>query len=150
MSELSSTILNKLTSQGVIEPVLTTQTPVYKLNSNDNSPFYLDKIAIKNIEQTDEQIILSTWGLGILIFRNNTWYQYEPNGIGFNAINYLKVDNNNKLWASCGYYGTGALRKGARGVSSFDGEDWQTFNMANSPIQSDNISSITVGTDNKK
>jgi len=150
MSELSSTILNKLTSQGVIEPVLTTQTPVYKLNSNDNSPFYLDKIAIKNIEQTDEQIILSTWGLGILIFRNNTWYQYEPNGIGFNAINYLKVDNNNKLWASCGYYGTGALRKGARGVSSFDGENWQTFNMANSPIQSDNISSITVGSDNKK
>lgn len=150
MSELSSTILYKLTSQGEIKPLLTTATSISKINSNNSTPFHLNKVGIKNIEQRENKLILSTWGSGILIYHNNRWFQYEPNGIGFNAINHLTIDQNNHLWASCGYYGISALRKGARGVSSFDGENWATYNMANSPLQSDNINSITVGTDNKK
>ncbi len=149
-SDLSDSILQKITSQGDIEPVLTTSTPIFKTNSNSQETITLNKIGLKYIESTQGKIILSTWGAGILIFDNNKWYQFQPNGIGFNAINHLTVDHDNKLWASCGYFGIAALRKGARGVSSFDGNDWETLNMNNSPLQSDNINSITVGSDNKK
>lgn len=150
MTELSSSILQKIDSQGNIESVLTSDTPIYKLTSVANQLTTLAEIGIKSIEVKGNRIILSTWGSGILIYDNSKWYQFEPNGIGFNAINYLTVDKNNHLWASCGYYGDGALRKGARGVSAFDGKDWTTYNMKNSPLQSDNINSITVGADNKK
>lgn len=150
MSELSTNILQMIDNNGNIQTILSTETPIYKLINQNTELTTIDKIGIKSIEVKDNMLILSTWGAGILIYENSTWYQFEPNGIGFNAINYLTVDKNNHIWASCGYYGTTALRKGARGVSSFDGSDWQTFNMSNSPIQSDNINSITVGVDNKK
>jgi len=150
MSSLSSSILQQIDTEGNIQPFLTTDTQVNKLNSQGNELINLPEVGIKSIEVKDDKIILSTWGIGILIYDNGKWYQLEPNGIGFNSINHLTVDKNNHLWASCGYYDTAALRKGARGVSTYDGEDWKTYNMANSPIQSDNISSITVGEDNKK
>lgn len=150
MSDLSNSLLQVITLEGNIESLLTTSTQVIDLKSPTNETIYLKQVGIKYIESYKDKIILSTWGAGLLINYDNTWYQYEPNGIGFNAINHLTVDNNYKLWASCGYYGTAALRKGARGVSSFDGENWQTLNMKNSPLQSDNINSITVGNDNKK
>lgn len=150
MSQLSPAILQKINSEGNIEALLTTETPVYKLKSKGSELTTLVPIGIKSIEVKADKIIVSTWGAGILIYANSTWYQFEPNGIGFNAINHLTIDNNNHLWASCGYYGADALRKGARGVSSFDGSDWLTLNMSNSPLQSDNINTITVGIDNKK
>ena len=150
MSGLSPSILQMIDAEGNIASLLTTDTQVTRLNSNGSELINLPEIGIKSIEVTDDKFILSTWGAGILIFDNEKWYQFEPNGIGFNAINHLTVDKNNHLWASCGYFGTAALRKGARGVSTFDGSDWTTYNMNNSPLQSDNINSITVGTDNKK
>ncbi len=150
MSDLSTDILQVITLEGNIQPFLTTSTPLIKLNSPSDQTSTLKEVGIKSIESSKDKLILSSWGAGLLIHHNNAWYQLEPNGIGFNAINHLTVDKNNKLWASCGYYGTAALRKGARGVSSFDGENWQTLNMKNSPLQSDNINAITVGNDNKK
>ena len=150
MSGLTSSLLQIIDTQGNIEPFLTSETPIYKLNSENNDVTTIDQVGIKSIEIKENKIILSTWGAGILIYDNSKWYQLEPNGIGFNAINYLTIDKSNHLWASCGYYGTAALRKGARGVSSFDGSNWKTYNMNNSPLQSDNINSITVGEDNKK
>lgn len=150
MSDLSPSILSKIQTNGEISEFLNTTTPVKLLSASDPHYITLAEVGVKNIEVGPNMILVSTWGKGFLIYTNNTWYQYETNGIGFNAINYLTIDNDNKLWASCGYYGNVAIRKGARGVSSFDGENWQTYNMKNSPIQSDNINSITVGTDNKK
>ncbi len=150
MSALSSSILQVINLDGSIESILSTNTSVKDISSGNIELIKLNPIGIKYIENSSNDIIVSTWGAGLLIFHNNEWYQYEPNGIGFNAINHLTVDNNYTLWASCGYYGTAALRKGARGVSSFDGDNWQTLNMNNSPIQSDNINAITIGSDNKK
>lgn len=150
MSDLTSSILEMITANGEVVPFLTTETPIYKLNDQASELTTITEIGIKSIEVTEEMIVLSTWGSGLLIYTNSTWYQLEPNGIGFNAINHLTVDKNSKLWSSCGYYGSAALRKGARGVSSFDGSNWETLNMNNSPLQSDNINSITVGNDNKK
>jgi len=150
MSDFSNSLLQIIRQTGNIESLLTSETPIYKLKNGSFETVNLSEIGIKYIENSQGKTILSTWGAGILIFFDDKWYQFEPNGIGFNAINYLTVDHNNHLWASCGYYDIVALRKGARGVSTFDGENWTTFNMRNSPLQSDNINSITVGTDNKK
>lgn len=150
MSELSSSILQKIDQEGNIQALLTTESPVYKLNNQTSQLTRISEIGIQSIEVLENKIVLSTWGAGILIYENSNWYQLEPNGIGFNAINFLTVDQNHQLWASCGYFGTAALRKGARGVSTLDGDNWTTYNMNNSPLQSDNINSITVGVDNKK
>ncbi len=152
MSELSSSILQMIDKEGNIQALLTSDSPIYKLN-NDGQTSQLTRISeigIQSIDLVADKIILSTWGAGIFIYENSNWYQLEPNGIGFNAINFLTVDQNHHLWASCGYYGINALRKGARGVSTLAGSDWTSYNMSNSPLQSDNINSITVGLDNKK
>jgi len=148
--ETTTEILGKIDTAGNITSELTSDYAFRISGSNGESTRDIDNLGIKNITIDEGKIILSTWGNGLLIKSGDFWYNYKSNGIGFNAITDIKVDHNNVLWASCGFYGVNALRKGTRGVSSFDGDNWTTYNMRNSHLHSDNINSIAVSGDNKK
>ncbi len=149
ISNFGQSLYYKVNSSGNIDEMLTEGISIYNLNDDTSSALSIE-YGIKDISLDGDRLVLSTWGNGIIIKNNQEWYSYTPDGIGFNAVSDLAVDNDNLLWVCCGYFGANPLRKGAKGVSSFDGSSWESFNIHNSPIHSDNITSIAVGTDNKK
>jgi hypothetical protein len=149
ITDITENRLYKIDANDNITSYLSEQTELYNLNTNQMDYILEDRVGIKDININDDITILSTWGDGIIFNYEGEWYYYSSNGIGFNAVADMAVDNQNKLWVCCGYYGTNQLRKGARGISSFDGTNWETYNIRNSPLHSDNINSITVGHDDK-
>ncbi len=105
---------------------------------------------IRRIKEFEGKLCLATWGEGLLIFDEGKWEQLAEDCIGFNSIKSISTDNNNTLWFCAGTWGDSKTKKGTRGVSSFDGEKWITYNVKNSQINSDNINTIAVDSENRK
>jgi len=106
---------------------------------------------IIDFEEIDNQICAVTWGEGLQFFNTVNWEtQVKPECIVANIVADMKVDNNNTLWISNGHIGGGLISKGTRGVSGFDGEHWINFSAKDSPLNSDNIFTIGVDSNNRK
>lgn len=102
--------------------------------------------SISNIQEYDGQIYLSTWGEGIARWENGIWVYYNPVSIGFPRISFSYSDSRNQLWFSSGNIGHQIVPKGTLGVSRYDRSAWQSFNIHNSPLHSDNILQIAEDT----
>ncbi|MDZ4121719.1 MAG: hypothetical protein U1C33_04820, partial [Candidatus Cloacimonadaceae bacterium] len=108
-----------------------------------------DKV-ISKIVAFGGSINLASWGHGTYFKMGEDWINYLPNSIGFPKITDLKTDANNAIWLGNGVIGTSPVRKSTLGVSKFRDGEWTTYNMANSPIITDNILSVAVDSRNRK
>ncbi len=105
---------------------------------------------ITGITQASNYQYITTWGDGLFINYDGYWDQYLQNSIGFPKITDIKTDQNNAFWVSGGVIGATPVRKSALGLSSFHGESWETYNINNSPIITDNILNMAVDSHNRK
>ncbi len=97
-----------------------------------------------------ELMFAATWGAGTYIHSNGYWENFLPNSIGFPKITDIKTDQNHTFWVSGGIIGAAPVRKSALGVSKYASTEWSTFNIANSPIITDNVLNIAVDSQNRK
>lgn len=108
--------------------------------------------SISKIVSYDGSIYLCTWGDGI--YRQGadpeTWDHYQPNTIGFPKIVNIVTDHNHAAWFSSGNLREIPQRKSSLGASKFLNGEWRTYNIANSPIHTDNILTVMVDSRNRK
>ncbi|HOG27479.1 MAG TPA: hypothetical protein PLI24_07130 [Candidatus Cloacimonas sp.] len=105
---------------------------------------------ISRILELNGKIYFCSWGEGIYRQEDGYWSNYNPVCIGFPRIGQVVTDNNYKPWFASGYISDKPVRKGSMGVSKFDDGAWQTLNIHNSPIHTDNILGIAVDPLNRK
>ena len=76
---------------------------------------------------------VGTWGGGLAV-NSQEWQIYSTanSGISSNGITALTEDNSGKIWV-------GTFNKG---ISVFDGQNWETIDSSNSDLQSNIISSV--------
>ncbi len=101
----------------------------------------------------DNITAIATWGSGVSFWDNSTQYDFLPlfnNCIGFQTISEIKTDANHNIWLGGGWLGPSMTKKGTRGVSKWSNGTWNTYTTKNSPLTSDNISSLAVDWNNKK
>ncbi|RLD54912.1 MAG: hypothetical protein DRJ01_17405 [Bacteroidetes bacterium] len=126
-----------------------------KMISNDNSESSwstdstLTTTLIMGFLEVNGQICAYSWGNGLFFFSGEEWQNKKPNCIISNAIISIAIDNDKVVWVSDGYFGLETSIKGTRGVSCFDGEQWEILTAENSPLSSDNIFSIEVDSKNR-
>lgn len=105
---------------------------------------------ISKIEEIANEIYICTWGDGIARYREAQWEYYNPDNIAFPKITMSKVDQNNKLWFASGVIGDYVVPKGTMGVCSFANNEWQAYDIDNSPLHSNNILCLEVDARNRK
>jgi len=110
----------------------------------------LKRKSISRIVCSDGYVYLGSWGEGIYRLENGSWAQYLPNSIGFPKVTHINTDLNYEVWISNGSFNHLPTRKSALGASRWKDGVWQTMNIANSPIHSDNILTIAVDSKNRK
>ncbi|GAB1468786.1 hypothetical protein MASR2M64_15390 [Candidatus Cloacimonadota bacterium] len=101
---------------------------------------------IGQIIYMQDKLYLCSWGEGIYERNGNAWLNFDLTGIGFPKITQIVTDKDNAIWFASGNIDNDPVRKGTMGVSKLKDGIWETFNIANSPIHSDNI--LTIGVDN--
>lgn len=110
----------------------------------------LHSSVISRIVNHGSELFLASWGGGIYRRAGTRWRNYRSNCIGFPKISDIAVDKNHKIWFGSGNRGPGIVRKGTMGTSVLDGDQWQTFNVDNSPLTADNVLCLAVDSNNKK
>ncbi|MCF7859280.1 MAG: T9SS type A sorting domain-containing protein [Candidatus Cloacimonetes bacterium] len=110
----------------------------------------LNTTKITRILELNNRITLLSWGEGIFLKNDDDWQQIKLNSICANIVTDIAIDNNLDVWISNGHFGDGMVSKGTRGVSGFDGSQWENYNVSNSDIKSDNILSIGIDSSNRK
>lgn len=105
---------------------------------------------ISNIDDSSLGIIISSWGSGLYLLRDNAWQNFLPNSIGFPKITDIKTDTNHAIWLGNGVIGSTPVRKSTLGLSKYADGIWTTYKIANSPIITDNILNIAVDNLNRK
>jgi len=105
---------------------------------------------VTSIKEIQGGIVISTWGDGILIYNGDYWSDpITQNCIGANFTTTLKIDNKDRLWVGNGILNPPDTRRGNRGLSVWDGYEWQNYSSENSGIVSNNINSIVPLADDK-
>jgi hypothetical protein len=81
-----------------------------------------------------QNIWIGTLG-GIFKFNGGGWDSIEarPKGLGSSAVVEAKFDENGRLWAATAY-----------GMAVFDGKNWITYRMDNSPLPDNLVTSLAV------
>ena len=87
-----------------------------------------------------------TWGKGCYRYSDGEWLQYQPHSISANAVTTMVVDDDGRLWTASGYFGVEPTTTGTRGISMYDPDTdmWESWDQTNSPIHSDNISTMAI------
>ncbi len=98
----------------------------------------------------DGNVYLGSWGDGVYRLEGEEWNSFKPNGIGFPKVTQIAVDANSAVWFSNGNYAAGPTRKSSLGVCRWQNGKWDTFNVSNSPLHSDNILAVNVDSRNRK
>ncbi len=107
--------------------------------------------SISRIVSQNGKIYLCSWGDGIFLQESdNQWTQFIPNSIGFPKVRAISSDHNHAAWFSSGDLNHLPLRKSALGASKWLNGQWHTYNIANSPIHSDNILTVAIDSHNRK
>jgi ligand-binding sensor domain-containing protein len=72
---------------------------------------------------------------------NNTWINYNESNSGLhdNLVRGIEIDSTGAIWLAT-----------SEGVSKFDGQNWQLWNIANSGLLTNNITDIRTGFLNEK
>jgi len=110
----------------------------------------LGTATISKIVDSGDGIYLCSWGDGIYRQSGDNWKSYYANCIGFPKITDIAIDQNHAIWTSSGYISATPTRKGSLGISRLSGSSWTSYNMANSPIHTDNVISVAVDQQNRK
>ncbi|MDD4309288.1 MAG: hypothetical protein PHO32_02820 [Candidatus Cloacimonetes bacterium] len=110
----------------------------------------LEHSTISRIVQLDNSIYLCSWGNGIYQKSGDEWLNFSPSTIGFPKIAQIATDKNNAIWFASGYISDQPVRKGSMGTCMLDNGSWQTYNINNSPIHTDNILTVAVDNLNRK
>lgn len=131
----TDTVLNRLGLDGTITAILDGTSGLYSKE-------------ITRIKNVNDQLLISSWGDGIFVNQATTWFNVKSNCIGFNSVTCI-TRSNDRMWFGSGVLGDSKSRKGTRGVSSFDGDSWQTYTVKNSPMISDNVRTIAVDDDDR-
>lgn len=109
---------------------------------------------LTNILINGENIYATSWGKGLYIIDKSNYeiYNFKPNCVHSNVITRITVDKGNKVWFSDGVVSGTPVLNTMNGVSYLDinTQQWGYYNVKNSQLHSDNIFSMTVGSDNKK
>jgi ligand-binding sensor domain-containing protein len=105
---------------------------------------------ISRIVFVNNHLYLCSWGDGIYQKSGNEWLNFTPSGIAFPKITQIVTDNNNAIWIASGYISPKPVRKGSLGVSKYQNGIWRNYDMANSPIHTDNILTVAVDSRNRK
>lgn len=91
-------------------------------------------------------------GNGLIMYDGIKWHNYKTKNsqIPSDFVGSISVDNNDVVWLNCrdSYYPEVDMY--GYGLTSFDGENWSTYNTSNSDICSDHIYSIEIDADNTK
>lgn len=101
-------------------------------------------------------IYLCSWGDGIFYhihpFNSATdlWQQYLQNTIGFPKIRNIATDAQNAIWFSSGAWSIIPQRKSSLGACRYKDGIWQTYNLANSPIHTDNVYTVEIDSRDRK
>jgi len=135
LSNSTNIVLGEISASGVITEV-----------TQESIGFDIKEIS--KIKVINEILVLSTWGEGIYIGSSFPWVKVKVNCIGFNSVSCIS-NSKDKIWFGSGVLNATKTRKGTRGVSSFDGSDWETYNVRNSPLISDNIMTISADDQDK-
>ena len=115
----------------------------------ENSIFTTNEIF--GFKEYDGEIFAYSWGEGIFVFDGNDWNKnIKKNCILANLVTDVEIDKNNNVWTCNGYYGGVPIGKGTKGVSEFDGTNWNNFTAENSGLSSNIIVTIAVDNNNKK
>lgn len=131
------TLLTSIDSQGTV-----THYPVATAGLGHNS--------IHRVITLDNSIYLCSWGDGIYQKSTSDWLNFKPSTIGFPKITQIVTDLDHSVWFASGYYDNDPVRKGTMGASKFAGGNWQTYNINNSPIHTDNVFALAVDKQNRK
>lgn len=110
----------------------------------------LGNAPLSRIEFAAGNMFMASWGEGIYIRQGNAWINERFNSIGFPKITQIATDQNYASWYASGNWGPDPVRKGTMGVTKYINGAWQTYNVANSPIHSDNILTVAVDSQNRK
>lgn len=105
---------------------------------------------ISRIVFIDNHLYLCSWGDGIYQKSGNEWLNFSPSGIGFPKITQIVTDYNNAIWIASGYISNKPVRKGSLGVAKYQNGIWQNYDIANSPIHTDNVLTVAVDRRNRK
>ena len=106
--------------------------------------------SISKIVCAQGQIYLCSWGDGVFLLDSDAWSQYQPNSISFPNIRSIVTDANRAIWFGSGNLDHLPNKKNALGASRYKSGMWQSFNIANSGIHTDNILSIAIDSYNRK
>lgn len=115
----------------------------------ENENGLLEK-SISRLFTIGNDVFAGSWGNGIYHLEYGTWQQFVPNSIGFPKVRQIVTDKLHAAWFANGDLNHLPLRKSSLGASRWSNEIWQTFTIANSPIQSDNTVTIGVDSRNRK
>lgn len=110
----------------------------------------LGNAPLSRIEIEAGTMFMASWGEGIYIRQGDAWINERFNSIGFPKITQIATDNNYASWYASGNWGPDPVRKGTMGVTKYTNGTWQTYNVANSPIHTDNILTVAVDSQNRK
>ncbi|HQC47675.1 MAG TPA: hypothetical protein PK483_06650 [Candidatus Syntrophosphaera sp.] len=117
---------------------------------------YLGTKSICRIVTYEDMVYLCSWGNGVFSQREGVfpeslaWHQTLPNSIGFPKITNIATDANHAAWFCSGGLSATPIRKSTLGASKYQDGVWQTFNISNSPIHTDNIYCCAVDSHNRK
>lgn len=82
---------------------------------------------------------------GLAKYDGNSWYIYNANnsGLPYNNVKSLAIDSEGNIWLSAWDAYAVGIEYGY-GLTKFDGTNWTTYNIYNSPLTSNTIFDITV------
>ena len=108
--------------------------------TTENSPLLDDDIRSLKVEN-DTTLWIGTIQGGLYKKSTNTWINYNESNSGLhdNLVRGIEIDSSEIVWLAT-----------SEGVSRFDGNSWQLWNIANNGLLTNNITSIRTGFLNEK
>lgn len=108
--------------------------------TTENSPLLDDDIRSLKVEN-DSTLWIGTIQGGLYKKTYNTWINYNESNSGLhdNLVRGIEIDSLGVIWLAT-----------SEGVSNFDGQNWQLWNIANNGLLTNNITSIRTGFLNEK
>jgi ligand-binding sensor domain-containing protein len=112
----------------------------WEVYTTSNSPLTDADIRALKFEN-DSTIWIGTMQGGLYKKTNNSWVNYNESNSGLhdNLVRGIEIDSTGALWLAT-----------SEGVSKFDGQNWQLWNIANSGLLTNNITDIRTGFSNEK
>ncbi|MDD3050483.1 MAG: hypothetical protein PHR06_04990 [Candidatus Cloacimonetes bacterium] len=99
---------------------------------------------ITGFMELNSQIAALSWGDGIFIETSAGWENYTHESLIANFVKDMAITSDGKLWIVNGEAIDNITNNGGRGISMFDGTNWENYKTATSPLRSDNNYCIEV------